>query len=362
MNIAIDASRTTVSRLTGTETYALHLINAILAQQSKHHFHLFFRDVPQADLFPQTNNYTQHIIPFKRLWTHLRFATALWATSYDVVWVPAHTLPRFFPTKAVVTIHDLGYLHFPEAHADKDRQYLDWSTRYSARRANHVLADSMATKADLIHHYNISSEKITVVYPGINPALKPTPLANRVRERYKLPERYLLFIGTLQPRKNIERLVQAFDQWRQASDQKDMMLALGGKAGWLFDPAWVKGVANVQQLGYIADDDLAALYSEAWGYVMPSLYEGFGFPILEAMRCETPVLCSNTSSMPELAGDAAILVDPLDVNSIAHGIYQLVEETERRQKLVENGKKQVQHFTWEQAAQQTLQILTLAAQ
>ncbi|MFP4322008.1 MAG: glycosyltransferase family 4 protein [Anaerolineales bacterium] len=360
MRIAIDASRTTRPQRTGTENYALQLIRAILERQPPHQIDLYFRDTPAPDLFTQTPNVTEHSLPWPRMWTHLRFAAALWRTRPDVTWVPAHTLPRFFPGRAVVTVHDLGYVHFPDAHPPNERRYLDWSTRYSAQRATRIMADSQATKDDLCAHYRIEAEKIHVVYPGHDTTLnRVDDLAQleATRARYGLPAKYFLFIGTLQPRKNIGRLVRAFGQWRAHSGRDDIVLALGGKPGWLYNPAWTHDAPGVVELGYVADEDLDALYSGAWGFVFPSLYEGFGFPVLEAMRCGTPVLCSNTSSLPELAGAAALLVDPLDVDAIAAGLDRLAEDETLRANLAAQGYEQVKRFTWKKAAQQALHVL-----
>ncbi|NJL93829.1 MAG: glycosyltransferase family 4 protein [Anaerolineae bacterium] len=365
MRIAIDASRTTVSRRTGTETYALQLLRNLLPLGHEHDFDLYFRDMPPEDLLPLTGNYTQHLIRLRRAWTHVRFAGQLWLHRPAVTWVPAHTLPFAFPGRAVVTVHDLGYLHFPEAHPPNERRYLDLTTRYSAWRARLVLADSWATQNDLVTHYGVAPEKIRVVYPGVDEALNPVTdpaILAAMRQRYGLPTRYLLFLGTLQPRKNIARLVQAFAEWRAQSTHQDVALALGGKPGWLFDPAWVEGVENVHLLGYIDDADLAALYSGALGLVMPSLYEGFGFPVLEALRCGIPVLCSNTSSLPELGGEAAIQVNPLRVDAIAYGIFQLVEDNLVRQELLKHAPGQVARFTWEAAAWEVLDALEQAAE
>jgi glycosyltransferase involved in cell wall biosynthesis len=353
LRIAIDASRTTVTQRTGTEQYALQLIRHLLELPSGHEITLYFRDAPPPDLFPEGT--LQKIIPFPRAWTHLRFASELWRSRPDVTWVPAHTLPRVFPGRAVVTVHDLGYLHFPEAHPPKERRYLDWSTRYSANRATRIMADSGATKSDLSAFYGIDAEKIHVVYPGVD--LQPSGDVGAVRQKYKLPARYLFFLGTLQPRKNIARLVQAFAKWQSESGQNDVILALGGKAGWLYDPAWTQGVENVRLLGFVDDADVPALYSGALGFVFPSLYEGFGFPVLEAMRCGTPVLCANTSSLPELVGEAAILVDPLDVDAICTGIARLVDDDSLRAELIRRGAERVKQFTWQSAAEDALAVL-----
>jgi glycosyltransferase involved in cell wall biosynthesis len=360
LRIAIDASRTTRRRRTGTENYALQLIRRMLEINNPHQFDLYFRDKPPTDLFADHPQAIQHVIPFPRLWTHVRFASELWRIQPNITFVPAHTLPRFFPGRAVVTVHDLGYVHFPEAHPEKERRYLDWSTRYSANRAAIVLADAQATKFDLIEHYGINANKIRVVYPGYDEGLVPikdeTQLATS-RRKYGLPEQYLLFVGTLQPRKNIARLVQAFAQWRSASNNLEVSLVLAGQKGWLYDESWIEGVDGVIVPGYIDEADIASLYSGALALVFPSLFEGFGFPVVEAMRCETPVLCSTTSSLPELAGEAALLVDPLKVDAIADGIKQLVENAQLRRSLIERGRRQVQKFTWDNAAQQALQAL-----
>lgn len=364
MRIAIDASRTTVSRRTGTENYALQLTRQLLQLKSDHHFDLYFRDTPAPNLFSDTDNYTAHVIPFERMWTHVRFAAELWRNRPAVTWVPAHTLPRFFPGKSVVTVHDLGYIHFPYAHPEKERRYLDWSTRHSANRATLIMADSIATQRDLTAVYGISAEKVRVVYPGVDENLHPVSDPQKlaaIRQKYGLPPHYLIFIGTLQPRKNIERLVEAFAQWRAESGQNGVALALAGSTGWLYEPEWSEGVDGVKRLGYVDDADISALYSGAIGLVFPSLYEGFGFPVVEAMRCEIPVLCSNTSSLPELAGEAAILVDPLNIDAISQGINQLVEDAVLRKNLIERGKIQVQKFTWEAAAKAALQVLEEAA-
>ncbi|MBI5930032.1 MAG: glycosyltransferase family 4 protein [Chloroflexi bacterium] len=364
LQIAVDASRTTRIKRTGTENYALQLIHKWVALDQQHHLTLYFRDMPPPSLFPEAPNIEQKILEFPRLWTHVRLAGELWRTRPDVTFVPAHTLPFFCPGKAVVTIHDLGYLYFPEAHPSKERHYLDITTRYSSRRATLILADSLATKNDLIGHYQVPEEKIRVVYPGVDESLKPmldpAELA-KVRAKYGLPERYLFFLGTLQPRKNIARLVEAFAKWRSASGNQETALVLGGQKGWLYQETWTAGVEGVILPGYIADEDVAALYSGALALVFPSLYEGFGFPVIEAMRCDTPVLCSNTSSLPELGGEAALLVNPLEIEAIAHGIGQLVENAELRGQLVEKGRAQAQKFSWGNAANQAMLVLEEAA-
>lgn len=357
MRLAIDASRATRADPTGTERYARDLIRALIPLASDHQITLYMRDTPAPDLFPSAPHITQKIIPMRRLWTHARFAAALWRDRPDVTFVPAHTLPFAFPGRAVVTVHDLGYQHFPEAHPTRDRLYLDGTTRYSARRASMVLADSRATADDLTRFYGTPARKIRVAYPGVN--TPPVGSLDGLRADFKLPERYFAFVGTLQPRKNIERLVQAFAAVR--ADHPDIGLALAGGQGWLFDPAWTRGVEGVQLLGYITEAEKGALLNGAVGLVFPSLYEGFGFPVLEAMHAGTAVITASTSSLPELAGDAALLVDPLDVDSIADAMRRLLNDAALRENLIAAGRVQAAKFTWDACARQTLAALEEAA-
>lgn len=364
LRIAIDASRTTTARRTGTENYALKLIQALLALESPHRYLLYFRDRPAAGLLPAHPQAEQRVIPWPRMWTHLRFAAALWRDRPDVTFVPSHTLPLVFPGPAVVTVHDLGYKYFPDAHPTLSRQYLEWSTRYSARRATRVIADSLATATDIAAHYRLAEHRISVVYPGVDERLAPVTDAGalaRMRARYRLPEHYLLFVGTLQPRKNIARLVQAYSRWRAEQGRSDVALVLAGQQGWLYDPAWTSGAEGVILPGYVDDADVAALYSGASALLFPSLHEGFGFPILEAMRCGVPVITSNTSSMPEVAGKAALLVNPRDTGAIAQAIERILSDEVLRADLIARGAQQAQQFTWQRAAEQVLRVLEQAA-
>ncbi len=359
MRIAIDASRATNARATGTEHYSRELIRALLRQDPAHDYHLFFREPPPAGLFCGAR-VRQHVIPLPRLWTHLRLAAALHALRPDVSFVPAHTLPLFMPGPALVTVHDLGYRHFPQAHPPLARHYLDLSTRHSARRATIVLADSQATAGDLQRFCHIAPGKIRVVYPGVTRLETGDPAA--LRHRYGLPPRYFLFLGTLQPRKNLAVIIAAWRRWRAANPQDPAALVLAGGHGWRFDARDHAGLEGLHLPGYIADEDRGALYAGALALLFPSLHEGFGFPVLEAMHCGTPVITSNSSSLPELAGDAALLVEPSDVAAIARQMERLLQDAALRTRLVHAGRARAAQFTWERAARYTLRALQDAAE
>lgn len=359
MRLAIDASRTTVQRVTGTERYAIRLLQALIALDSGHDIALYFRAAPPPGLFPDHPRVTQRVLPFPRAWTHARFAAALYHDRPDVTFVPAHTLPLRFPGPGAVTVHDLGYRRFPDAHPARQRAYLDLTTRHSARRAAVVLADSAATAADLTHFYGTPPTKIRVVYPGVD--APPVGDVAAVRAKYGLPERYFLFLGTLQPRKNIAVIVQSYQRWRSAHPADPAGLVLAGAKGWLYDDTWAAGLPGVTLTGYVDDADRGALYAGALALVFPSLYEGFGFPVIEAMHCGAPVIASNTSSLPELVGDAGLLVDPLDVNAIAAKLARLAASLELRADLAAKGRVRAAQFTWEQAADRALRALEAAA-
>ena len=390
MLIGIDASRASRARRTGTEAYSLHLIQALIEAGCNHRFRLYTpiqisnlkSQIPNLkSQIPnpksQIPNLEVHVIPFPRLWTHLRLAWELKRRSPDVLFVPAHVMPLVCPVPAAVTVHDLGYLHYPAAHRPFDRWYLDWTTRRHARRAAHLIADSQATRADLIRYYRADPARITVVYPGRDESLAKVddPAAIRaVKARYGVGGDYLLYLGTLQPRKNLVRLVEAFSNIKcQMSNVKytapspqpptpNLQLVLAGHKGWLYADLFARVEAlglsdRVVFTGYVADDDKAALLSGALAFVYPSLYEGFGLPALEAMACGTPVLTSNVSSLPEVAGDAALLVNPLDTDAIADGMARLIADAGLRRSLIEKGYARVLKFSWADAARQVLQVL-----
>jgi glycosyltransferase involved in cell wall biosynthesis len=359
LRVGVDASRATVARRTGTEHYARRLIGALLALNGgpggpRHRFTLYFRDRPSAGLFSGAE---QRVIPFPRLWSHVRLAAEVLRARPDVLFVPAHVLPLLHPVPSVVTVHDLGYHYFPEAHPARQRRYLAWSTRFAARGASHLLADSRATRDDLARLYGVPPGKVTVVYPGRDEALGPADPAP-VRARYSLPETYVLHVGTLQPRKNLLRLMDAAAALH--AEGQSLQLVLAGKPGWLAEPilARARSLAGlVHLLDYVPDADLPGLYSGARAFAFPSLYEGFGFPVLEAIACGTPVVAANTSSLPELAGDAALLVDPTDVAALTSALRRLLLDASLRADLIARGREQVKRFTWERAAQEVMQVL-----
>jgi glycosyltransferase involved in cell wall biosynthesis len=371
MIIGIDASRAATGQRTGTEGYAFHLIRALmlLVAEQGHELRLYFNQPPPADLFADWGGSQRVAIPQRRLWTHLRLGRELRRRQPDVFFTPAHVIPVGYRGAAVATVHDLGYEYFPEAHPRRQLAYLRWSTRHNARAARCVIADSQATAGDLAKFYGMAPARIAVVYPGLDPDLRRVADEAQIAAalaRYGIQSPYLLYLGTLQPRKNLVRLVEAFST--SELPQAGYSMVLAGKPGWLADPLLAKvrslsSVVRPQVLlpGFIAGADKAALLSGAAGLVFPSLYEGFGFPVLEAQACGTAVICSNTSSLPEAAGEGALLVDPLDVAALAEAMRRLVSDEAWRGALIAKGYANLARFNWDDTAAKTLAILEAAA-
>ncbi|HEY6042424.1 MAG TPA: glycosyltransferase family 1 protein [Anaerolineae bacterium] len=357
MIIGIDASRAFVPQATGTEFYSQNLIRALVAQETPARFRLYTRgDSPgefwgrgQVELRP---------IPFPRMWTHLRLSAEMLAKPPDSLFVPAHVVPAIHPRASFVTVHDLGYLHFPQAHPFLSRLYLDLSTRWSARVAKTVFADSLATKHDLESYYRVPTEKIIVAYPGFE--LTDLSRNANIISRYGLSKDYLLAVGTVQPRKNYERLIEAFGALNAGLE-----LVIAGRRGWMaqrtYDRVRELGLRErVKFLDYVPRGDLPALYGNARAFVFPSLYEGFGFPVLEAMASGAPVACSNSSSLPEVGGEAAIYFDPLDVGSMKQALERLINDSTLRQDLAARGRENVKRFTWDACAKIVIKELVRA--
>jgi glycosyltransferase involved in cell wall biosynthesis len=372
MIIGIDASRSVTAQRTGTEAYAYFLIQALIPQAVArgHVLQLYYNQPPPPDHFPTTAAITPVIMPFPRLWSHLRLALRLHRQPPDVFFTPAHVIPFSYRGPAVATIHDLGYRFFPEAHPARQRYYLHWSTAHNGSRSRRIIADSQATRNDLMAHYGVAGAKIDVVYPGVDPALQ-RPSRDKITavlQRHGITPPYLLYLGTLQPRKNLVRLMEAFAAGGLATATPPHQLVLAGKVGWLARPV----LAAVEQLdattaqqvrlpGYIAEKEKAALLAGATALVFPSLYEGFGFPVLEAQACETAVITANTSSLPEVAGEAALLVDPLDTTAISQAMVRLCEDEALRRRLIAAGQKNIRRFSWEKTAAAVLSSLERAS-
>jgi glycosyltransferase involved in cell wall biosynthesis len=275
-------------------------------------------------------------------------------------------LPPTMPhTRTLLTVHDLSFVRVPEAASPNLKSYLDQVVPRSVKRANHILADSEATKDDLIELYGVLADRITVLLSGVDARfnhISDEHLLLTTRRKYNIGTApYIFSIGTVQPRKNYGRLIQSLAHLR--SSGYDINLVIAGGKGWLEDPIYENIRANkmekhVHFIGYADEVDLPTLYSAAYCFAFPSLYEGFGLPVLEAMACGTPVITSNVSSLPEVAGDAAIMIDPYDIDALNHALQQLLDDQALYQTLIKKGLERARLFSWDNSARQLRDIYT----
>ncbi len=365
LTIAVDASRALPTHRTGTEHYSVFLLRALMALETPHRWRLYAPGPPPDDLLPLPPRWEWRVIPFPRLWTHLRLSWAVARDRPDMLFVPAHVVPAIHPRATVVTIHDLGYRRFPETHTASSRRYLDWSTRWSVRAARRVIAVSGATRDDLVTMLGLPKAKITVVHHGVRPTVRPSEAVVRATlERLGIPRPAVVFLGTVQPRKNLRRLIRAFRQVVDAGLPQTLVIA--GRMGWLAEPIRAEVAAcglteRVHFAGYVADDDLPALYTGADAFALPSLSEGFGMPALEALAYGVPVVAANTTSLPEIVGEAGLLVDPLDEAAMGAALVRVLTDQPLRTYLSAAGPERAAQFSWERCARETLTVLERAA-
>ncbi|NWF68802.1 MAG: glycosyltransferase family 4 protein [Chloroflexi bacterium] len=354
----------------GIGRYVRELVNALARVDQRQPYRLFVagqrRTLPPLP-GPNFSWKATRITPrwfarFQRL--RLPLPVELFTGRLDLYHATDFVLPPALPaTRTLLTVHDLSFVRVPETASPPLKAYLDVVVPRSVRRAFHVLADSEATKQDLIELYGTPPEKITVLLSGVDTRFQPISDAQQqiaVRHKYAIgPCPYIFSVGTIQPRKNYSRLIRALAQLRH--EGHDLALVIAGGHGWLEGEMYqtlreTQMQEHVQLIGFADDDDLPALYSAAECLAFPSLYEGFGFPILEAMACGTPVLTSNVSSLPEVAGDAALLVDPYDLEAIIDALRRLITDSTLRTTLIQRGFQQAPRFTWESAARQLVGI------
>jgi glycosyltransferase involved in cell wall biosynthesis len=352
----------------GIGRYVRELMRALALHDDQTPYHLFVAGATRGSLpaapGPNFSWHPTRITPlwFARLWYRAQFPLPVEVFTGRVALYHAtdFTLPPTLPgVRTLLTVHDLSFVRAPETATPVLKAYLDKVVPRSVRRATHVLADSQATKDDLVALYDTPPDKVTVLLGGVNPEFRPVTDMNArraVRQRYQIPDNpYIFSIGTVQPRKNYARLIEALAALGQEGE--DVHLVIAGGRGWLDGPIYQSvedfGLGErVHFTGFVRDEDLPALYAEARCLAYPSLYEGIGLPVLEAMACGIPVVTSNISSMPEVAGDAALLIDPYDVDALADALRRLLTDESLRSDLIRRGFDQAACFTWDRAAQQ----------
>ena len=366
LHVCIDVSAA-VHQRAGLGRYAQELVQGLVdcSAASPLHITAFYHQRGAAHLDPPLDRLPRTTTRLSvRPW-RLRTALAYFSSSsmdqmfgnVDVFHATEHLLPRLKQTRSVFTLHDLIFQFDPDSHKALNIAFLKTMMPRFLKAADAVIAVSECTKRDAINLYGLPSDKIHVIYEGVDakfaPVADPDRLA-QVRSAYHLPDRFVLHLGTIEPRKNLPLMFEV-----AARTQYPIVIA--GRLGWLTEPILAKvkelGVEDrVTFTGYIADADLPALISAAMALAMPSKYEGFGLPILEAMACGTPVIASNTSSLPEVGGEAALYAAPDDVRSWAEIIEQVMEDAQLRSILREKGLRQAAKFRWDKMALETLEV------
>ena len=367
MRIGIDYTAA-VNQGAGIGRYARQMTRALLELDRENEYVLFVPSAsPEASRASESAIVGQANVSLARLPLSERALVALWhrlrvpvpvelfSGRLDVFHSPDFALAPVLRARTLVTVHDLSFRRVPECFKPALLSYLNRVVPRSVARADIVLADSESTRNDAIELLRLAPERVFVVYAGVDSRFRRVTdqgLLEDVRSRYSLPGRFVLSVGTLQPRKNYVRLIEAFSR---LSGVEDVSLVISGARGWLYEEIFRRveelGLSSrVLFPGYVAEADLPALYSLSEVFAFPSLYEGFGLPPLEAMACGTPVVVSRASSLPEVVGNAGCLVDPLSVEEIAGTLQALLDSPARRADLAEQGVAQAARFTWSEAA------------
>jgi len=300
--------------------------------------------------------------PARILWEQTALPLAVYRRRADLLHAMAFVGPVSCPCPLVATVYDMTFVLFPEAFNRFNRSYLTTMTRATVQRAQRVIAISQSTKNDVVRLMGVPAERVDVVYPGLEPGFAPPSAVSieEFRRRHGLPDRFVLFVGTLEPRKNVTNLVRAYASLRKMGAMSHA-LVLAGSKGWRYESIFAaieqSGVSQyVIMPGYVARADLPLWYGAADLLVYPSLYEGFGLPVLEAMACGLPVITSNVSSLPEVAGDAGRLVHPEDVDGLADAMLRVVTDRDLHTDMARRGLARAAVFTQEAMARATLAV------
>lgn len=343
------------------------------------------------------NNFRGKVLkwPYKHFWTQGRMSWEMLIRKPDVLFIPAHTMPIIHPKKTIVTIHDIGFerecqLYAREQMGPESRSgrkllnllvnlftwgkyqansldYFRWSTEYALKKADKIITISQFTKKELIDVYKANPEKIKVIHNGYNKFLykkeNDENKVNQVLAKYGVKKPYIFYIGRIESKKNIPALIEAFALANEDYDISDVNLVMVGNASRGYDEVKYSisefDLANrVNMPGWVKETDIPYFFSGATAFVFPSNYEGFGIPLLQAMACETPIITSSASSIPEVVQDAALLFNPKYVTSMAEAIGEILTEPELRQDLIEKGKERVKNFSWEKCAEETMGEIT----
>lgn len=367
MKIWIDGYEANVKQRLGSSQVAFELLRSIEKIDRKHDYIILLPEPPLDDLPKERNGWKYKILRPKKFWTKIALPLALLLTSEKpaLFFSPTHYIPQFSPVKTIVTIFDLSFIHFPEMFNQKDLWQLSNGTKFSINNANHIITISNFSKKDIIERYNIKRNNITVASPGFNKDIfqqvTDKDKSQKILDRYHVEDSYIIYVGTIQPRKNLTRLIEAVSKIDNLNLVIVGKIKGEGKEGWMYEetlqtPKKLGIEDRVKFLGFVPSEDLPYLLSGAKVFILPSLWEGFGIPVLEAMACGTPVIVSNVSSLPEVVGKAGLLVDPYSVDQIEQAIRTIISDKKLNSKYSKLGLQQVKNFSWGKMAKIVLKV------
>ncbi len=363
MRIAIDAS--TISTQGGPRTYVLGLLEALLRLDRDNDYVVFYNDPSHLGRFPLAREVVlSGKNPLARLWReHVLLPLACRRERVDVLHCPKSAVPFWSPCPVVVTLHDLIPIKHPETERFAARIYWRLQIPIAARRSAFIITDSEHARREIMADFRVAPEKIRAIMLGFDPAMieeRDAVAGAAVRGKYGLPNDYILYVGTIQPRKNLDTLIEAFSLLKGKGTFAGKLVIVGRK-GWLYDTLFSRisdlGLGDeVLFTGFVPDEELPFIYDGARVFVYLSLFEGFGLPPLEAMACGVPVVTSDTTSLPEVVGDAGIAVPPLDVERVAEALQRVLNNEETATAMREQGRRRAKSFSWEAAAKETLDV------
>ncbi|MCK4919192.1 MAG: glycosyltransferase family 4 protein [Candidatus Pacebacteria bacterium] len=373
MIIGIDIRMLARGTRSGIEEYTINLLSNMLKMDRNIQYKLFYNGYKKVDLkydFLKLSNVELKELKIPNRLLDFSFQYFSYPKvdkllgGVDVFFSPhIFSAPVSKNCKTVTTFHDLSFENHKEFYSlGKNYWHFSMNPKKKARKSDKIIAVSNSTKNDLTKIYKIDFEKIKVVYSGINQEQGVENNESEVRKKYKLPEKYILYLGTIEPRKNIVSIIRAFEKLKYNTKDKDLKLVIAGSKGWLYKNVFEvaensKYKKDIIFTGFVDDEDKSVLYKLAGIFVYPSFYEGFGFPPLEAMQNKTPVITSNLSSLSEAVGDAAIMVNPYNIDELARAMENLLSDENLKNNLIEKGIQQTKKFSWQKCAEETLDVL-----
>ncbi|MFA6017264.1 MAG: glycosyltransferase family 1 protein [Patescibacteria group bacterium] len=364
IKIGVDGNEANVEKKVGVSVYAQNILKYFQKSADQEtSFEVFLKNPPSVDL-PEENDFFKYkVIKGNFLWSQIYLPLYLYFhRNINVYFSPAHYLPRFCPVPQVVTIHDVAYLYYPEDFRKKDLWQLKNWTKFSIKKANKIIAVSKTTKKDIVKNYEADENKVRVIYNGFEKPFDKLKIKNlNLNKNFKLKiKNFILFVGTIQPRKNLDVLIDAFAKFSFTNE--DFKLVIVGKKGWLYDNIFEK-VRNMKLeeriifTDHVPDEELVWYYKNAFCLALPSLYEGFGIPILEAMNYDCPVISSFSSSLPEIGGEACLYFDPKNPDDLLEKLNTLQNNVVLRNELIIKGKQRIKDFSWEKCGRETLDVI-----